>query len=111
MNLGARVYLGEGESEFMAGKAAFIRFDVYQNDVRTDSFDTSPGDYVVVLPAHYAPKAAGTRYDYGNDISGGDFHLHIADETQPSSIADTDNLFAMKLCDPHTHVASPFADL
>ena len=76
---------------------AIVRFGIHQNDIRTDSADAVPGDHIVILPAPKTEKPAGAGDNDGNDIPFGKLDPGISDIAQPPPVADTYDLFAVKI--------------
>ena len=77
------------------GDAAFLWFNVHQNNIRPDSFDTVPGYKKVVPTPEHAKKAAGPRNDDAADFSLWHLDFCVTYKAQPASVADTNDFFAL----------------
>ena len=62
---------------FWTGNAAFVRLQLYQDDVGADAADAVPGNDKIVFPPKQAKKAAGAWYHQGQDLSLRKLDLHI----------------------------------
>ena len=82
---------------------AIVGFDIYQNNVRTDSLDAVPGDYKVIFSAADAPKPAGAGNDDCQHMAGGNFDFHIGNESKPPPVGNANDLLAVQLRDSCTH--------
>ena len=85
------------------GNPALVWFAVYQYDIRTDFFDTVPGNYVVIPASGNTEKTAGARNHDGTEITLGNIDLDIGDEAKPLAGADADDLFALEVSKFHGH--------
>ena len=79
------------------GDPAVAWFCLDQHDIRADFFNAVPGDDVIVPAACHTEKAAWSRHHNGADISFRQFDLNVADESQPLTGADADNLPALQV--------------
>ena len=88
---------------------AVIRLGIHQNNVGANALDTAPGDNEVVPVPGQPHKAAGAGHNNGAYLSFRKLYQNIGDESQPLSIADTDDLPALKVCKftAHTHILHP----
>ena len=86
------------ESWLGPGDAAGVRVGLYQDDIRPNLADTVPWNSQIVRRPHQPQHLAGAGNQNGLDVSLGDFHLHILDKSQPTSIADANDLFTLELC-------------
>ena len=80
-----------------------LRFDVHQNDVRTDAADAVPGDEVVVPMTEQSQKFTGTRHDDGADTAPGNLNFYVGNVPQPAAVVDADDFFALQLCEFDSH--------
>ena len=79
----------------MARNTAFVWLYIYQNDVRTDPPDAVPWDDIVLFVPQKSEKTAGSGNNDGEDMSIRQIDAGIGDISQPLSVTDTDDLFAV----------------
>ena len=75
--------------------AAIFRFDIHQNDVRTDAADAVPGDNIVLPAAQKAEIPAGSRHDQGAKPPLRQFQPGISHKAQSPPVGNTDHFLAV----------------
>ena len=79
------------------GNSAVTGFCLHQYDIRADSFDAVPGDYVVVATACHTQKTAGPGNHDGAEIAFRDVDLNIGDKPQSLTGTDADDFLALEI--------------
>ena len=101
MKKNSKIFLFLGDkSGLRPGNTAFLRFYVYQNDVRSDPFDAIPGDQEVIPPPPKAEKAASSRHDNGGDPPLRQLDPGIGDKAQPQPVPNANDLLAVQIRKP-----------
>ena len=98
------------KTKLAPGNAAFVRLDIYQNDVGAHLTDTAPWDHIVIPPAPQMQKTAGAGHDDGHYLPLRQLDPHVGDEAQPLSVADGDDLLAEQVreFDRHKNSSRPY---
>ena len=81
---------------FSPGNPAILRFSIHQNNVRTDSTDAVPGNHIIVLSAPKSEKTARTGNNNGYESTFRKLHTSITNKSQPSPVANANNLFTVQ---------------
>ena len=80
------------------GDPAVLGLGIHQHDIWADPLDAAPRNHIILPVASQSQRTASARHNDGADPSLRKIHQNIADESQPGTGADADDLLALKVC-------------